>query len=149
MSERKYRQRGYMDDERNDRDRQRPQRRDSGSGHRARIDGAPRGRGVGLPGDAVFKCANCGAKVSTMAEAIANDRHCDQCGKPLHTCTNCTFFHSASRFECRKPIETRVESKAKPNECKLFQPKTVRDLRSTTPQTPGDARAAFDALFRK
>jgi hypothetical protein len=147
MSERKYRQRGYMDDDRDSRSNRQPRRYENDSG-RGRIEGAPRGRGVGMPGEAVFKCAVCGAKVAILS-GIAADRHCDECGKPLHTCTNCTFFDPSSRFECRKPIEARVESKAKSNSCRFFQPKTVRDLRSTTPQTPADARAAFEALFKR
>ncbi len=147
MTERKYRQHGYMDNDRdrNNRDR-RPQQYDRGEhGH---MEGAPRGRGVGSPGEVVFKCAVCGTQVKVLS-TVGPDRHCDECGKPLHTCTNCTFFDSSSRFECRKTILARVENKAKPNDCKHFQPKTVRDLRSATPQTPGDARAAFDALFKK
>lgn len=152
MSDRKYRQRGYMDDDRNERPKRPRQQPPQG-----RIEGAPRGRGVGLPTDVVFKCALCGTKVQAAGE-IEKDRTCEKCGKPLHTCTNCTFFNTSSRFECRKPIEARIESKAKANDCPHFQPKTIRDLRSRdvelpaaspSPKVPNDARAAFDALFKK
>ncbi len=141
MSDRKYRHRGYMEDD----ERDRSPKREPGRG---RLEGAPRGRGVGLPGDVVFRCARCGAKVSILGEIRTGDT-CPGCGDPLHTCTNCAFFDASQRFECRKPIEARIESKAKANECAFFKPKTVRDLAARGPSSPDDARAAFDALFKK
>jgi len=154
MNDRKYRQHGYMDDDRDDRGRRgRPQQQHQ---HQplGRLEGAPRGRGVGVPSEVVFKCALCGAKIQSLDE-IGIDCTCDQCDAPLHTCTNCTFFDTSSRFECRKPIEGRIESKGKANICPHFLPKTIRDLRSkdlempSVPKPPNEARAAFDALFKK
>jgi len=144
MGDRKYRHRGYMDDSD---ERERP-RRPQGEAHRERSDGAPRGRGVGLPQDVVFQCAVCGEKIETLT-SIDRQSTCPKCGKPLHTCTNCTFFDSGSQFECRKPIPARIENKAKANTCELFKPKTVRDLSARGPSSPDDARSAFDALFKK
>ncbi len=144
MGDRKYRHRGYMDDSD---ERERP-RRQQDTPRRERVDGAPRGRGVGLPQDVVFRCAVCGEKVQTLT-SIEPETTCSSCGKPLHTCTNCTFFDSGSRFECRKPIPARIESKAKANSCEHFKPKTVRDLSARSPASPDDARSAFDALFKK
>ena len=147
MSDRKYRHRGSQDD---DRDRERePQQRRPATDERGtpRLDGAPRGRGVGLPTEVTFKCAVCG---HAMKHATVDfDSSCPSCGKPLHTCTNCSFFDTSARFECRKPIPKRIESKAKANRCELHQPKTIRDLKSARPESPPDARAAFDALFKK
>jgi len=43
-------------------------------------------------------------------------------------------------------------SKQARNECALFSPKIVKDLaadKGRQPQTPDDARKAFDALFKK
>lgn len=145
MSDRKYRHRGYMDDDRDDRPQQRRGPKPGGPSH---MDGAPRGRGVGLPQDVVFKCANCGHRIDTVG-GIARDASCSSCGSPLHSCSNCAFFDSGSRFECRKPIAARVESKTKANGCEHFQPKAVRDLRSRSAQASNDPRAAFDALFKK
>ncbi len=144
MSDRKYRHRGYMDDG-DDRDRK-------PAGHRepskSSVEGAPRGRGVGLPKDVVFRCAVCGERVRTLG-TIETDSACPRCGKPLHTCTNCAFFDPGARFECRKPLQARIESKSSGNQCPHYQPKTVRDLSSKGPATPDDARSAFDALFKK
>jgi hypothetical protein len=101
-----------------------------------------------LPSEVVFKCAVCGVQIRTLT-TIANDRCCDECGNALHTCTNCTFFDSGARFECRKPVSKRIDSKTKANTCSFYQPKTIRDLRADTPASPADARAAFNALFKK
>jgi len=37
----------------------------------------------------------------------------------------------------------------KANRCEHYQPKAVRDLKAAKPETPNDARSAFDALFKK
>jgi len=144
MSERKYRHRGYQDSSSEDR----PKAPRQGGQDRSRFDGAPRGRGVGAPTEIAFKCAVCGTKIKTFG-GIEPGRACDGCGKPLHSCTNCSHFSTAARFECRKPIPQRIESKAADNDCQHYRPKEIRDLRSSSPSSPDDARAAFDALFKK
>ncbi len=149
MSDRKYRQSGSQDDDDRDRDTRRPS-----SGPRIQgMEGAPRGRGVGVPAEATFKCARCGTEIKNPE--IFKDTTCPSCSNALHSCTNCTFFNTGSRFECRKPLEARVESKTRANQCDLFEPKSIRNLRSTRTKieagtnNPTDARSAFDALFKK
>lgn len=146
MSDRKYRQRGYQDDDapRDRRGQPSREREPEVPGH---LEGAPRGRGVGLPGEVAVKCARCGTAIHDAV--IAPGALCRTCGSALHSCTNCAFFDTGSRFECRKPIQARIESKLKANACPHFEPKTVRDLRSKTAGAPSDPRAAFDALFKK
>lgn len=153
MSDRKYRHRGYQDD---DRDREPRRDKPKPSGPR-QYDEAPRGRGLGAPTKVSFKCARCGRDLVNIK--VEADTTCPGCQSPLHSCSNCTFFDTGARFECRKPIEARVESKTKANDCEFFQPKAVRDLalkpsesgRSDGPggTNPNDPRAAFDALFKK
>ena len=146
MNDRKYRHRGYQDD---DRDRQPQQKRErpKTDGVR-RYDSAPRGRGLGAPTKVSFKCARCGHELAQPKIAI--DTNCASCGDALHSCSNCSFFNTGARFECQQPIAKRVESKAKGNECKFFKPKAVRDLKVETPErSSNDPRAAFDALFKK
>jgi hypothetical protein len=146
MSDRKYRHRGYQDD---DRDREPKPKRTPDRG-RGQYDNGPRGRGLGAPTTVAFKCAVCGHSVQQME--VEFDTSCPSCAKPLHSCTNCDFFDTSARFECRKPIEERVDSKVKANRCEFFRPKAIRDLRSATqetPEGPQDARSAFDALFKK
>ena len=137
MSERKYGQRGYMEDE----PREKRSRR---QGPRERPE-KPRGRGLGVPTRSVFKCSRCGTSLPT-SKAIATDATCPECGDDIHTCTNCSQFDTSARFECRQELSEPVLKKAKRNECELFSPKTTQEFDSDQP-TPGDARAAFDALF--
>ena len=145
MSDRKYRHRGYQDDD-HDRERQQQRQRPKTDGVK-RYDGAPRGRGVGAPTAVAFKCARCGQEVADPQ--IGRETSCASCGAPLHSCTNCAFFNTGARFECRKPITARIESKTKANDCSFFEPKAVRDLRAAQPEKTTDARSAFDALFKK
>ena len=149
MGDRKYRHSGYQDDDDRDRDVRRPSTGPRFSG----LEGAPRGRGVGVPAEATFKCARCGTEIKDPQ--ISESTECPSCGSALHSCSNCTFFNTGSRFECRKPLEARIESKTKANQCGLFEPKSVRNLKSTRTKieagtnNPTDARSAFDALFKK
>ena len=143
MSDRKYRHRGYMDD-----DREEPRPRRPAGERPGRVEGAPRGRTAGMPTQVVFRCERCGRKIELLGELEA-DAACPGCGAPLHTCTNCASFDTSARFECRKPIPARIESKTRANTCEHFTPKKIRDLSARGPASPDDARAAFDALFRK
>jgi len=137
MGERKYGQRGYMEDEPREK-RSRPQ------GPRERSE-KPRGRGLGAPSKSVFKCNRCGESLSA-GQAMAFDAICGGCGDDVHTCTNCSSLDTSARFECRQEIPEPIMKKAKRNECDLFSPKTTQVFDSDKP-SPGDARAAFDSLF--
>ena len=146
MSDRKYRHRGYQDDDR-DRDRETQKHQRPKTDGVRRYDSAPRGRGLGAPTHATFKCARCGHELPDPK--IRKDTTCTSCGSALHSCTNCSFFNTGNRFECQKPIAKRIESKSNSNECKYFQSKTVRDVKVETGDRSNDPRAAFDALFKK
>ena len=142
MSDRKYRHRGYQDDDRDERPRT-PRR--SGGGPK-RYDGAPRGRGLGAPTVTTFKCAVCGHEMKQPS--IDPGATCAGCGKDLRTCTHCSFFNTGYRFECTKQLMARLENKTKNNACKHFAPKVVHEIRGSDDK-PMDGRAAFDALFKK
>ena len=140
MSDRKYRQRGYMD---NDRE---PQR----SKPQSKPQSAPRDReGPRSPKMMAFgesvKCASCGVKAPTM---ISFDTTCPKCNAELHTCRQCTYFDPGARFECRKPVAARIVNKNARNSCELFSPRTVVE-RETSSGAPKDARQAFANLFKK
>ncbi len=156
MSDRKYKHKGYQDGGgysshgSSGGDSQRPQ------GPRfeqrpQRIEGAPRGRTAGGFGPEVFKCNKCGTQRIGL-EQPTTDETCASCGADLHTCGNCRFFDTTTLWECRASIPARVTGKQVRNECTFFSPKVVRDLahdKTRAPQTPDDARKAFDALFKK
>ncbi len=141
MSERKYRQRGYMESEQRSESRPRPQ------GQRPHpAERGPRGRGLGAPTSTVFRCRVCGEKHSVAGVAV--DSTCFRCGNDLHTCSNCAHFDTSRPNECRKPVLQRVVSKTKRNECSSFAPNTIQEF-AAEPAASKDPRAAFEALFRK
>jgi hypothetical protein len=147
MADRKYRQRGYMDEERQEEKaptEQRPRERPEG----------PRGRGLGAPTATVFRCRMCGTR-QQLAGALTFEAVCTSCGNDLHTCSNCVHFDTSKPNECRKPVTVRVTSKTKRNTCELFTPNTVQEFASDRPApsaggvASSSPRAAFDALFKK
>ena len=140
MSDRKYRQRGYQD---NDRE---PQR----SKPQPKPQSAPRDReGPRSPKMMAFgekvKCSACGAPAPA---SIKLDSSCPKCKADLHTCRLCTYFDPGARFECRKPITVKIINKSTRNTCELFEARTVVE-RETTSGAPSDARQAFANLFKK
>src|SRR5262245_59222199 len=95
MSDRKYRQSGYQDS-----DREKPRAQPAGPRTQDPSKG-PRGRGLGAPTASVFRCAACGKKVE-LAGDVAVDATCPHCKAELHTCTHCASFDSGVRNECRQ-----------------------------------------------
>ncbi len=163
MSDRKYRQRGYQDAE-----RERPPRRGPAPAAprppadriETRLDKAERramqGGGPSVPGfHEVIRCARCG---NVTGSAIALDARCPRCGADLHSCAQCESFDTGQRFECSQNIPARVVPKDARNTCELFSPRVTveRETRSAgqsqapqeSPQASGSARKAFDDLFK-
>ena len=150
----KYRQHGYQDDsdaERFDRDPKRTEKRERGP----RQGYGPREpRKVNMPGFRdVLKCARCG---QALELPISFDAQCSKCSSDLHSCAQCTWFDTGSRFECNQPIPARVSPKDARNACTHYEARVTveRETRSTTPavrnETSGGsgARQAFDDLFK-
>ena len=156
MGDRKYRHRGYQEgggfsSHSGDQNGQQRPQGPRPEPQRQRLEGAPRGRTAGGFGPEAFKCNRCGQLRQSLADLLT-DELCDKCGADLHTCGNCRFFDTTTLWECRENIPVRVASKQARNECALFSPKIVKDLaadKGRQPQTPDDARKAFDALFKK
>jgi len=147
MSDRKYRQRGYQDD-----DRDRPQK--AQTPRQAPEPGAPAGarrisqdgpRNINMPGfRQVVRCTQCGAVIEAE---VGFESRCPRCGVELHTCAQCNFFDPGSRFECMQPIPARVSPKNAKNGCVEYAPRTTVERETTTPRSD-DARKAFDDLFK-
>jgi hypothetical protein len=140
MSDRKYRQRGYQEDDRARQERKRPQ----GSPQAPRDREGPRSPRMMAFGEKV-KCAAC---ASVVQASIGRDSTCPKCNADLHTCRQCTYFDPGSRFECRKPLTARILNKGGRNTCELFAARTVVE-RETSSGAPNDARSAFAKLFKK
>ncbi|HWW61108.1 MAG TPA: hypothetical protein VN181_07065 [Thermoanaerobaculia bacterium] len=153
MSDRKYKHQGYQDgggfSYKGNQDRPQGPRPEP---QRQRMEGAPRGRTAGGFGPEAFKCNQCGQLRQNLSDLL-HDEKCLKCGADLHTCGNCRFFDTTTLWECRENIPVRVAGKHARNECTFFTPKIVKDLAADKggrpPQTPDEARKAFDALFKK
>jgi hypothetical protein len=141
MSDRKYRQRGYQD---NDRERDGERERQPKPQQPPRDREGPRSPRMMAYGEKV-KCAACSAIVQA---SIGFDSTCPKCNADLHTCRQCTYFDPGSRFECRKPLTARILNKGGRNQCELFAGRTVVE-RETSSGKPTDARQAFANLFKK
>ena len=150
MSDRKYKHKGYQDSGYSS---QKPSYTPSTPREfrPERLEGAPRGRTAGGFGPEAFKCNRCGELQNILGDCTPEST-CMKCGADLHTCGNCRFFDTTTMWECRQNIPARVVGKQARNECTFFSPKIVKDLaadKTRAPQTPDDARKAFDDLFKK
>lgn len=143
MSDRKYRQRGYRESEREPQGSKPPAGPRSGPRNAQQNEG-PRSPRMMAFGETV-KCAACGAKAPLK---IDPDSICQKCNAELHACRQCTYFDPGARFECSKSIPTRIVNKSSRNACELFAPRTVVE-RETSSGPPTDARQAFAKLFKK
>lgn len=157
-SDRKYKQRGYMDTG-----------WDKSPG--AQTGEKPRQPGPRLPLDVTgprlprlvqtvvaSRCYNCAV---TLPAGIDFRGNCPKCNVPLHCCKQCAHFDPSKRFQCVKLIPERIAVKDQANQCELFGPRVTvaRDVApaatvppagvSSAPRAPSDARAAFDNLFKK
>ena len=140
MSDRKYRQRGYRDNER-EAERPKPQ---TGPRPRPTDREGPRSPRMMAFGETV-KCTSCGAKAPPN---IKVDSTCPTCKAELHTCRQCASFDPGARFECSKPITVKIVNKNARNTCELYEPRTVVE-RETSSGPPSNARDAFAKLFKK
>ena len=162
-SDRKYRQNGYYDSDRNS--------NGNGNGDRP-FKPNPQGpkppidiTGPRLPrlvqAVTASRCYNC---ATALAPGTSFNATCPKCNVALHCCKQCAHFEPSTRFQCLKPIPTRIVGKDQLNECTLFSPRVTvaRDAATpmnsarpvpqeivTPPRNPSDARSAFDALFKK
>ena len=163
--DRKYKQRGYMDEY-----------RDTGTGPR---DDHPRPKGPRPPLDitgprlprmvdtiTASRCYNCATPLPADLDFAGS---CPKCNVALHCCKQCSYFEPSTRFQCLKPIQVRIPAKDKSNECTLFKPRVTVARDGTAANTAGapassshapnggppaprnadDARSAFDRLFKK
>ncbi len=133
----KYRQRGYMD---SDRDRERPEKKPV---HKREQIGP---KTPNMPGKReVSRCASCAL---VLPVGIDLQGRCPKCGFELHSCKQCAFFDTGARFECTQPITTRIPRKDIRNQCSFYSLRTTVE-RETSTSKPLDARQAFENLFRK
>jgi hypothetical protein len=158
-SDRKYKQRGYMDNDRPANGQGRDDRPKQ-QGPRPSLDVT----GPRLPRMVqtlvAARCYNCATAMPADHDFKSN---CPKCNAALHCCKQCAHFEPSTRFQCLKPIPLRIAYKDAANECEWFKPRVTvaRDAKSGTttvapvpvapasPKSSSDARAAFDSLFKK
>ncbi len=150
--DRKYRQRGYQDSDRDNGGRK-PEERPKGPKPPIDVTGPRLPRLVQTV--VASRCSNCSVTLPTGTDFKGN---CPKCGMPLHCCKQCSHFEPSTRFQCLKPIPVRIAAKDQANECTWFSPRVTvaRDATAAgpavtpvAPRNPNDARAAFDQLFKK
>ena len=148
MSDRKYRQRGYQDDDRDRAPRPsapRPAPEPGAPAGARRLSSQHGPKSINMPGyREVVRCSQCG---TVVAADVVGDSCCARCGADLHSCSQCTSFDPGSRFECMETTLTaRVAPKNTRNACTLYTPRTTVERETTSPK-PDTARKAFDDLF--
>ena len=161
--DRKYRQRGYQDD---DRDR-RPQgpRPDGGGNKPEREPGAPAGaRRISSEGARnprmmnsrqVARCTRCGTNTDPQ---VMSRSKCTKSQVDMRSCIQCVNFDPGASFECAVKLTARVSPKDTANECQHFSGRTTWERETTTavsstssssnPKEPSGAKKAFDDLFK-
>jgi hypothetical protein len=146
MSDRKYRQRGYQDDDR--------ERQPRGPARQAPEPGAPAGarrisqdgpKHVNMPGyREVVRCTQCGAGDASrrrLRHPLPPLRHRSTHLCPVH------FVRSGQHFRVYADNPARISPKNARNGCTLFSPRTTVERETTAPRND-DARKAFDDLFK-
>src|ERR1700736_6401262 len=157
--DRKYRQPGYMNSDREPRGRGEDRPRPSGPRPPLDVTGPRLPRLVQAV--TASRCYSCS---TTLPSGIDFTGTCPKCNADLHCCKQCAHFEPSTRFQCLKPIPVRIPIKDQANECPLFSPRVtvardstgnasakppVTDMNSTPPRNASDARNAFDRLFKK
>ncbi len=150
--ERKYKQKGYHDRDREEKKRDRPaepRTKQEQMGPRT-----PRMVGTVMRA----RCTSCGA---VLAPGFDSNGKCPRCNTELHCCKQCVHFDTAARFECTQPIPERIAKKDARNECTFFEFRMTVEKDTSpasyatpaapaaSPANPNDARKAFEDLFKK
>ena len=151
---RKYRQQGYQDSDRDDRERK-PR---SGPGPRSnltkeeRIQQRSLRHAIDRSANEVVRCHVCGRSVQEPG-VIAPETGCPHCNAPLHCCRICKHFDTGARWQCRAEITEAVDAKSKANRCPEYNARLVLDVTgrrtSTSRGGSNDPKSQFDNLFKR
>ena len=160
MSDRKYRQRGYQDEDKPRGPKgpaaPRPPKQDRAPGRQLQDAAGPKTPNL-MAAHEVCRCARCG---NLLALPIADDSACPKCGVALHSCVQCVSFDTSARWECTQSdkLPARVAPKDARNACPLYAPRTTIERQTSTPQnrdassasggSSSSAKRAFDDLFK-
>lgn len=145
MSDRKYRQRGYQDDDRRSGPRPQTGPKPPREAYDPRMPRDP--RVPNMPGfRQVFRCARCGQVAGLDIGSVSK---CSKCGVDLHACIQCESFDPGAVFECRQKIPARISPKDTANSCQLFAARVQVERETGSAEAgPSSAKKAFDDLFK-
>jgi hypothetical protein len=152
--DRKYRQRGYMEDDRRDERSKTKAPPSKQLTPEERIQRKSLRHAIDREAREVLRCHVCGRGISGFG-TITPSSACPHCDAALHCCRTCTSFDSAARWECRAEIAEPVSDKHKANACPLYAPRLVLDATGRrSAGGPGggpssDPRSQFENLFKR
>lgn len=96
-------------------------------------------------------CYQCGKELS--GGDYARSESCPGCDSDTRVCRNCDFYDPTSNSGCHEPAAELVRDKTRANFCEFFRPGKPKQSGSTGFKMPGatsgDAKSAFDNLFKK
>ncbi|MBI3492576.1 MAG: hypothetical protein HY047_12480 [Acidobacteria bacterium] len=160
MSDRKYRQRGYQDDERDRRpkgEKKPAPPKERAPGRVLQDERGPKTPNL-MAAHEVFRCARCGNLLSLSVGRLDG---CAKCGVDLHSCIQCASFDTSATWECAQSasLPSRVSPKDEHNTCTMFTPRTTIERQTGSPASGSNgnaggssssntARRAFDDLFK-
>ena len=161
--DRRYRQKGYQDEDRPAR-RDDQEKREQPPGARRTPMSHDRPRSPVMPGRrGLSRCAGCG---NILAPDVDVSGQCPKCHFELHSCKQCVNFDTGQRFECVKPIPVRIAKKDAHNECTFYEMRVTVEKETSSvsapaaaaapsrtfagpPKQSSTARQAFEDLFKK
>ena len=158
--DRKYRQRGYQDDDRRDDRVERKAPPQKQLTPEERIQRKSLRHAIDREAREVLRCHVCGRSIFDIGTITAQST-CPHCSAALHCCRTCTNFDSAARWECRAEIPEAVADKHGANDCALYAPRLVLDATgrrsagspggggSSGRSSSSDPRAQFENLFKR
>ena len=146
---RKYRQRGYQESGREEKERPASQQGKELS-FEERIQRRSMRKATDREAREVVRCHACGKNIEDFG-AIGSATSCPHCNAPLHCCRLCKHFDSSARWQCRAEITAAVSDKNKANHCGQYAPRLVLDFtgRRSSKHRPNNPKSAFDDLFKR
>jgi hypothetical protein len=147
---RKYRQRGYQDSDREERERRKPPPKKKPLTPEEKAQRRGLRHATKREANEVVRCPDCGNNVQAIG-AIMPETTCPRCSTALHCCRACLHFDPRARWECRADITERVPDKMKANDCETFDPRLVLDAtgKRLEAKSSNDPRSRFEDLFKR
>jgi len=146
----KYRHRGYMDSNDNERERSKPAARDSLT-MEEKIQRKSMRKATDRQAHEILRCHSCGRNVPDHT-AITINSECPNCRAALHCCRACRFFNTSARWQCDAEIKAAIGDKNRNNPCDKYEPRLVLDStgRRSAPsgRASNDPKSLFDSLFK-